>query len=479
MSNQKRDLFRKESQERLSSPEQLDQLMQVVGLKAWLPLATLGALAVVGVTWSIVGRIPITVTGQGVLIRPRNVVQFQAPSSGQLVSLAVEAGDVVKKGDVLGTIDQADLRKQLELERDKLVDLQAQNQSAGSLQGQRIELDKKAISQQRQTLQQSLQATQAVTPILKEKGIESIQRERQNLQQRLQTLQDLAPTIKKRWEKRKQLLDEGVIPEDTVLQTQQEYLNNQASISEAESQLKQLDVKEADAQRQYLENLNTVSKLKSELRELDSKQASSAQENLESSTTRQNQIQEVKRTIDRLERQLQTNSKIVSEYTGRILEISASQGQVLSPGVRLGTINSEKASDKLVSVTYFTAQDGKQIKPSMPVQVTPSAVKRERFGGIVGTVTNVSPFAATPQGAAVLVGNEEIVKSLMSNDRNIEVFAELKEDPSTESKFKWSSSKGPALNISPGTTTSVRVKVGEQAPITYVVPILKSFTGIY
>ncbi|MEM7771781.1 MAG: hypothetical protein AAGA75_05060 [Cyanobacteria bacterium P01_E01_bin.6] len=62
-------LFRQESLERLSSPEQLDQLMQIVTPKSWLPLGTLGALALAGLLWSVVGRIPITVTGQGLLVQ--------------------------------------------------------------------------------------------------------------------------------------------------------------------------------------------------------------------------------------------------------------------------------------------------------------------------------------------------------------------------------------------------------------------------
>lgn len=65
MVDQKHSLFRKESLERLSSPERLDQLMQVVSPKSWLPLASLGSLVVVVVVWSIYGRIPITVEGRG------------------------------------------------------------------------------------------------------------------------------------------------------------------------------------------------------------------------------------------------------------------------------------------------------------------------------------------------------------------------------------------------------------------------------
>lgn len=68
-SQQNTTLFRKESLERLSSPEQLDQLMQIVSLKSWLPLGTLGVLVVGGLIWSIVGRIPITVTGEGLLVQ--------------------------------------------------------------------------------------------------------------------------------------------------------------------------------------------------------------------------------------------------------------------------------------------------------------------------------------------------------------------------------------------------------------------------
>ncbi|MDX2213495.1 MAG: hypothetical protein SFY66_09420 [Oculatellaceae cyanobacterium bins.114] len=63
-------IFRQESLERLSSPEQLDQLMQIVHSRSWLSLAALGSLVGLAVVWSIWGRIPIMVTGRGVLVHP-------------------------------------------------------------------------------------------------------------------------------------------------------------------------------------------------------------------------------------------------------------------------------------------------------------------------------------------------------------------------------------------------------------------------
>lgn len=62
-------LFRQESLERLSSPERLDELMTIVNLKAWLPLCTIGLLLGLGTVWSIVGQIPVTTSGRGVLVR--------------------------------------------------------------------------------------------------------------------------------------------------------------------------------------------------------------------------------------------------------------------------------------------------------------------------------------------------------------------------------------------------------------------------
>ena len=60
----------------------------------------------------------------------------------------------------------------------------------------------------------------------------------------------------------------------------------------------------------------------------------------------------------------------------------------------------------------------------------------------------------------------------------IGAFAKLQLDPKTFSGYKWSSSKGPHLNISPGTTTTVKVTVEERKPITFILPILREWSGM-
>lgn len=558
-------LFRQESLERLSSPERLDQLMKVVSPKDWLPLATLGSLVGIAFIWSIVGRIPITARGQGVLIYPRQVVDVQSTSSGQIKELKVKIGDQVNADDVIATVELPEIQKQLQQQKEKLKELQQQNQGVNQLQSERTQLELRTIEQQRQSIQERIRNIEALTPILQQRITSSIQQQRQSILERINNTEALTPTLrdqgrealkaerealenqletaeksranlKRRWDVREDLFNRvatdangnpildkngnpikfSVITEDVVRQAEQEYLNNEAnignlkaqlralearqteaeknfrdnlnSISELQAQLKELDGREAEAQKNYRDNLNVLSELRAQLRDLDSKIPNLKQQNLESLTSRQNPIQEVKREIAKLELQLQENSEIRSSYTGRVLELTATNGQVLSPGSRLGSIEAQKQSKELVAVTFFAVQDGKKIEQRMKdltakgkaveVQVTPTTVKRERFGGIKGTVTDVSAFPITKEGVAVSVGNAQVVENLVTQVPQLEVVAQLKPDSSTFSGYAWSSSQGPPMKMTSGTTTTVRATVEEVPPITFVLPFLRSFFGL-
>jgi HlyD family secretion protein len=151
--------------------------------------------------------------------------------------------------------------------------------------------------------------------------------------------------------------------EQEARQTEAEknFRDNLNSISELQAQLRELDGRESEAEKNYRDNLNSLSELRAQLRDLDSKIPNLKQQTLESLTSRENQIQEVKRTIAQLELQLKQNSEIKSPYSGRVLEVTATSGQILSPGFRLGSIDAEKQSRELVAVTYFAVQDGKKL----------------------------------------------------------------------------------------------------------------------
>jgi HlyD family secretion protein len=413
-------LFRKKALERASSPEQLDQVIQLVRPHHWLPLYAFGSLMVAGIIWSVTGRIPVTVVGQGVLVYPSTVLDVQSVGAGQLSHVNAKVGDFVEKGDVLATLAQPVLESQLRLQQMKLKELESQSRSARSLQTHRTSIADKVVTQRQQSLKRQILLAQQIIPKLKS---------------RVDQLQ---------WLKK-----QGGVSSGDLLQVEQEYLQATEKVLDLTSQLQELNIKKPE----QIEKDN------------------------QTSVSRQNQIQDVKREIAQLHTQLKQNGQIVAQSSGQILELAIAPGQILSTGARVATLESRESSSQLVGLSFFANGDGKQIQPGMKVEMTPTSVHRERFGGIIGTVSSISPHV-TPEGVAKLTGNPTLNKSLMGDDSKIQISANLQTDPDSPSGFHWSSSQGPQFKISAGSTTSVRITVEERAPITFVFPFLKSWSGL-
>ena len=65
----KQEMFRKAALENLSTPDQLDAGMQITRPRAWISLCAILLLLFAAVVWSIVGTLPASVEGQGIIIR--------------------------------------------------------------------------------------------------------------------------------------------------------------------------------------------------------------------------------------------------------------------------------------------------------------------------------------------------------------------------------------------------------------------------
>ncbi len=103
----KKQLFRQAALERLSSPEQLDQLMHIATPRGWLALVALSGLLVAGLVWGILGRLPVVVTAQGVLVRPGGVTRIVAMEAGQVRDVYVDLGNAVQAGQIVALVQGA------------------------------------------------------------------------------------------------------------------------------------------------------------------------------------------------------------------------------------------------------------------------------------------------------------------------------------------------------------------------------------
>jgi multidrug efflux pump subunit AcrA (membrane-fusion protein) len=100
--------FRKTALERISTPDQLDQLIQVTSLKGWIALFGLIAVVFTLVVWGIFGTIPTELNGQAILVNDAGFTNIVTNQSGVVTSLNIKSGDTVKAGQLIGTLKTAD-----------------------------------------------------------------------------------------------------------------------------------------------------------------------------------------------------------------------------------------------------------------------------------------------------------------------------------------------------------------------------------
>lgn len=105
----KQNLFREAPIERLSSPEQLDELIKITSPKAWLGLVGIFAILATVVVWSFWGSIPTKVDGSGILLSNGGVYPIIHNTSGEVIDVKVRIGDTVRKGDVVARIEVPEL----------------------------------------------------------------------------------------------------------------------------------------------------------------------------------------------------------------------------------------------------------------------------------------------------------------------------------------------------------------------------------
>ena len=411
-------IFRKVALERLSSPEQLDQMVQVTDPKGWLALAGIGALLLAAIGWGVFGSIPTTSQGDGILLRQGGISDLVSNAAGQVQEVLVSVGDVIEKGQPVARIQQDVLLRQIADDRSKQGVLRSQYTEAVRIANQQKQLRARDLAQQRANL---------------ERSIESLEKDVALLRERLEAQQAL--------------LNDGLITKETFLTTQQSLNAKRDQLAQARLDLNGLDLKRIEADQQLDQQLEA----------------------------RQTAIHDLELEIGELNAKLGENVNILSPYSGRVLEVLANRGDVVNPGTAILSV--EVLSENLQAVLFVPASTGKKVQPGMTVRLSPSTVKREEYGSLLGTVTWVAEFPSTSRGMIRLLGNEALVTKLMEQGPPIQVNVALRRDPATPTGYRWSSSRGPNLKISSGTLATGDIVIQRDRPVHLIVPKIREATG--
>jgi hypothetical protein len=139
-------LFRKSALERLSSPEELDSLMQVTNPKGWIALLALGGLVLVAFAWGVFGSIPVKIICKGVFSRPERVQEIDSTADGKVVAIYAAKGQIVRKGQVVARVAKPGLLEEITRSKAMLKEMKAVYEK-GALQAlkQKIEIQERLI----------------------------------------------------------------------------------------------------------------------------------------------------------------------------------------------------------------------------------------------------------------------------------------------------------------------------------------------
>jgi HlyD family secretion protein len=413
-------IFREAAIERLSNPEQLDHVVGVTRPFDWMAAAALALGFAALLAWSVLGRIPTRVSGEGILLSSGGrLVDAVSAVSGKLASLDAGIGDLVRRDQVIARVAQTETEQRLQQAKDVLREREREH---AELTG--------AISRETDAKLANNAAQEAgladVIAVAEQRGAYLTDE-----------VAKLEPAAAGGFVTRKYLEDRRV-----------ELNNARERITDAKN-----DRLKLAAQRLDLQSQRDRDRMLSEFK-----------------------VNDASRAVEQLAAELERGSRILSPADGRVVEVKVSGGAVLALGTPVVEI--ETAGNLLEATVYMLPDRGKNIRPDMEVRVEPTNIKREEYGAIVGHVETVSDFPVTPQGMQSDLHNDVLVKRFSQDGAPYAAKIALERDPSTASGYRWTSGKGPPIKLSSGTLARAEITTREQPPINLVIPLMKRLSGI-
>lgn len=415
---------RQAATERLSTPDQLDQVVEVASFPYWLTLGALMVVVATGLGFALFVQLPVSVSGDGILISVGGIQTVTSNTDGRLVRLVVERGDQVQPDQKVAEVAQPLLEQ-------RLLDRRAEVREAEHRRDEILAFHERLVIAQAQTFA----------------------KEREFLDQHEQTIRKKKEVLENRLQAEERLLLEQIISPMQVADTK-------TLINGVEDELVTIE-----NNRKRLEKLGTDSELEREREVL----------------ALDLELADLERQVSALQTELERRSQILSPYAGEVVEIQVKEGEIVEkngPIVSLLPLSADDGGDEalnvLQAILYVPPAEGKKIRPDMPVQLALSSIKREEYGYMLGRVVRVAEIPSTTEGMMRNLQNAQLVQQLSRDHAPFEVEVALTRDPETPSQYAWSSSEGPKedIVINVGTLCTGEIITEEKRPIEILIPFL-------
>lgn len=185
-------------------------------------------------------------------------------------------------------------------------------------------------------------------------------------------------------------------------------------------------------------------------------------------------VEDKRLEVRELESKLANDAVVRSPFAGRVVAIRAGVGQSVRPGDALLSLESTKDPMRVIGFVPLAA--GKKVLSGLDVRISPSFVRVEDYGFLLGKVISVSTLPVTPEEIQRIVANDSLARQYIDLNPFQVVIEPLAGD--TPSGFRWTSSAGPPLEVGSGTDCTIQVVVETRKPISYVIPTVKKALGL-
>lgn len=409
-----KQIFRQAALDRLASPERLDRPYRLVTAPVWLALAAIIGATLIVAVWSVFAVAPVKVAGSGIVLPEEGLLEIVADANGRIQTLSLSPGGLVAEGETVATFSRSDLSRDLIQARAELSEAQARLQELTAFFERTDALERAAEDERLATIRQ----TQSFAA-----------RRRTLMRQKIKSLKGLVA--------RKIVIRDRLI--DAELQ-----------LAEARERLASLD---DEAKSIGLGRLKRQNEQKLSLIDEERK------------------VERLSRQAAKLEGELSEKRVSLSPHSGRVIEVRVNRGDVVNAGSTLATLAPEDlATGQILGVLYLAPADGKRIEVGMAVEVEPATVRAAEHGFILAEVIAVSAVPVSLAGMQNTLKNDQLATELSGGSAPFEVKVRFKRDPNTASGLAWSSSKGPAAPVLPGTALKAKVIVERKRLIDLLIP---------
>lgn len=415
-------MFAEEATARVLGPDPVDEPMAVSGSVAWIQVAALAVLIFGALIWSALIDVPLKVKGKGVLLNEKGLVEVASATRGRILEMDVKPGDIVREGDVLAILDEPELASQLEIRRAQLREARAHERALAGFNSELGKAQGAAVASR----------------------IESDHERLHLLAAREQALSDREKSLGR-------LAVSGYVAKDILLR-------NEAELSALREQLAGVrnDVVGAGADGR----VQTIQRL----RDL---------------ATTQSDIARLQAELSELERKAAKDRELRSPYSGRVTEVTHGPGEYVEPGASLISMarsiwRDEHREGELRAIAFVPAEQGKDIRRGMRVDLTPAGVKSNEYGFIVGKVIEVADVPSSTGGMMGVLKNDQLVRQLSQQGPMFKAVVEL-ERARTFSGYRWTSSNGPKSHIDSGAPVEAQFVTRRQRLLGLVIPPLARF----